>query len=435
VSTLARRALAAAARCAIAVFYRRTDLGGSLPALRPQVVVANHPNGLADPALLMARADRPLSFLAKAPLFEVPLVGWMVRALGCIPVWRAQDGADTSQNERSLAEASAALAEGAAIALFPEGRSHSEPELGRLKTGAARLVLAAEATAGFGLGAAIVPVGLHYRDKGRFRSRVAVWIGEPIGCGGLAELYARDPFAAATELTRQVDIGLRRVTLNLERWEDLPLLELAADLWSTGGGARVARLRRLAEGLRELRARAPREASELAAQAEAFRARLAALGLDARDLALDPSSGDLARFALRSALLAAAAPACLAALTAWVVPFALVRLLLLATRPDAETESTHKLLAGMLVYPAWLTLLCAGAWQLAGPMFGLAVLILAAPAGLAALAWLESERRAAAVADGFLRAHWVRGGRARLFRERRALVERIASAAALLERG
>src|SRR5262249_42868297 len=70
------------------LFPRRTEVVGRerLPASGPAIVAANHHNGLVDGMLLLATAPRPLSALAKAPLFRNPLLGPFLWALGAIPV-------------------------------------------------------------------------------------------------------------------------------------------------------------------------------------------------------------------------------------------------------------------------------------------------------------------------------------------------------------
>ena len=140
--------------------------------------VGNHPNGLIDPALVFVLTHRHVTFLAKEPLFRIPVIGWLLRGLQCLPVYRKQD--DPSQmgkNEGTLDAARGALVAGRAITLFPEGKSHSEPSLAELKTGAARIALSA---AKQGAAVRIVPVGLTYADKHRFRSEVLIEMGAPI---------------------------------------------------------------------------------------------------------------------------------------------------------------------------------------------------------------------------------------------------------------
>ena len=65
------------------VFFQRVNLLGSsrIPLEGATLFVANHVNFLVDPMVLMAVVPRPLHFLAKAPLFRIPIVG-RLRAKG-----------------------------------------------------------------------------------------------------------------------------------------------------------------------------------------------------------------------------------------------------------------------------------------------------------------------------------------------------------------
>ena len=71
-----------------------------------------------------------------------------------------------------------------AILIFPEGVSHSEPTLMPLRTGAARMLLGAEALAGGRLGVTLLPVGLIFHEPGSFRTGWAlVLVGDPVPTG------------------------------------------------------------------------------------------------------------------------------------------------------------------------------------------------------------------------------------------------------------
>ena len=123
------------------IFFRRVEVVGEPPE-GPAVYVLNHPNALVDPLFILCMAPQRVAFLAKAPLFRMPVIGWAVRALGCLPVYRRQDGADTRANRATLEAARETLAGRGANALFPEGTSHSDPELTPLRSGAARIAQA-----------------------------------------------------------------------------------------------------------------------------------------------------------------------------------------------------------------------------------------------------------------------------------------------------
>jgi 1-acyl-sn-glycerol-3-phosphate acyltransferase len=232
------------------------------------LVTANHPNALLDPLLIFDRrtAARPL---AKAPLFEQVFVGSMLRALGGLPIYRRQDDpAQMHRNDETFRRAIDALEQGDAVQIFPEGRSHSEPALVELRTGAARIALGAEAQSSWRLGLRIVPVGITYRRKALFRGHALVQIGPPFTIEDLRTEFERDEQAGVCALTDRIAANLQAVTLNLAQREDQQLNETAEALYvrekglarfreREGLSVRMPRLQRFAEGLAWLRANDP----------------------------------------------------------------------------------------------------------------------------------------------------------------------------------
>ncbi|HEY5944947.1 MAG TPA: lysophospholipid acyltransferase family protein [Kofleriaceae bacterium] len=114
---------------------------------RPCVVVANHAS-LADPFLL---SHLPLDqrFVAKEELFRLPLVGWLLRLAGDIPIRRG-DHASAVEMERACVRT---LANGLSITIFPEGTRSKDGAMREFRNGAFRIAVAA--------GARILPVALH----------------------------------------------------------------------------------------------------------------------------------------------------------------------------------------------------------------------------------------------------------------------------------
>ena len=200
------------ARLAAALFYRVERVGRLPRRGGPFVVVSNHPNALMDSVLVAAALERPASFLAKAPLFDVPVMGACLRFFGALAVYRRQDfdasdeAARQAGNATMFADVNRTLADGAGICLFPEGRSHdSDGRLLDLRTGTARMLLQGERS-----DVTVLPVALHYERKGRFRSRVQIVCGEEVVWDDLAAAEASDR-KAVVDLTRRIHSGLAAV--------------------------------------------------------------------------------------------------------------------------------------------------------------------------------------------------------------------------------
>src|SRR5438046_4120521 len=108
-------------RVVLRIFFRRIEVSGtdSVPRVGPVIFVLNHPNGLIDPAFLLCLAPRRVSFLAKAPLFRMPIIGAICRAFAAIPVHRRQDtGSDLGKNAETFEAARAVLLRGGTIAVL-----------------------------------------------------------------------------------------------------------------------------------------------------------------------------------------------------------------------------------------------------------------------------------------------------------------------------
>jgi glycerol-3-phosphate O-acyltransferase/dihydroxyacetone phosphate acyltransferase len=162
-------------RRSLHLYYSRIEVEGRerLPAGGAVLFVANHPNSLMDPALIGYTAQRPVHFFAKAPLFDVPVFGALMHALGMVPAYRGQDDkASVRKNLETLDVGAQYLGRGEAVGIFPEGKTHDREGLEQVRTGAARIAWPAVQS---GAGVMIVPLGLNYERKEKFRS--ALWRG------------------------------------------------------------------------------------------------------------------------------------------------------------------------------------------------------------------------------------------------------------------
>lgn len=415
------------------VFFETEVTGGSVPP-GPVLIVANHPNSLLDPLIVFRAAGRPARPLAKAPLFEHPLIGAMLRALGGLPVFRRQDDpALMHLNEGTFDAAIAALAAGDAVQIYPEGITHSEPALAPLRTGAARIALQAEDRSGWGLGLRVVPIGLTYVRKTLFRGRALAVIGPPLTVGDLRARYHEQPEDAARELTARIARALEAVTLTFAEREDSELVDVAERLYARQKGwagwreredlaERLPRLRRFAQGLAWLRAHDPERHGRLARRVRRYGRLAGALGASDGDVPPRYEPAAVLRYAGTEVLvLLGGLPVAALGTAAWYVPYLLPRVVARVLRPPYEAIATYKLAAGMLVIPLAIVGWTLLAWWLGGPLLGLLALLLVPLAGLAALAWHERWSRVREDAVLFLRLSLQPGRRQRLAAERARL--------------
>jgi len=132
------------------VFTKRRWRGGeNIPATGGCVLAVNHISHL-DPltcAHFVYYYGRIVRFLAKAEIFDVPVVGRIVRSAKQIPVYRL-----TRDASQSFTAAVEAVKAGECVIVYPEGTITRQPELWPMagKTGAARIALAS--------GAPVIPV-------------------------------------------------------------------------------------------------------------------------------------------------------------------------------------------------------------------------------------------------------------------------------------
>src|SRR5688500_13348298 len=145
-----RPALLATFRGLVRLYFRRIERVGEPPApdVRGRVFVSNHHNALIDPILVLTDAACEISPIAKSTLWSVPGLRWLLDRAGAVPIVRRKDSPDKTAvgagPNDAFDQIAAHLGGGGNILIFPEGTSHSESQLAPLRTGAARMLLAAE---------------------------------------------------------------------------------------------------------------------------------------------------------------------------------------------------------------------------------------------------------------------------------------------------
>ncbi|HKA62843.1 MAG TPA: lysophospholipid acyltransferase family protein, partial [Methylomirabilota bacterium] len=215
-------------------FFKHVEVAqvGQVPADGPVLLCINHPNNLIDSLLVGSVLRRKVHYLATAALFRNPLVGRFLTACGAIPVYRKQD--DPTKMERNtdaFAACFRALEAGRVIGIYPEGTTHSESRVQRIKTGAARIALEYEAS-GRGRPLALVPVGLNFVARKSFGGHVRVSFGESIPLHAYAAAYRTDPVKAVDALTTAIQQGMEAEVLHVARPERQDLIRAVEQIYS-----------------------------------------------------------------------------------------------------------------------------------------------------------------------------------------------------------
>lgn len=183
--------------------YRLRTVGlEHIPEEGPVVVVCNHVSYM-DALIVIGCCRRPIRFVMDYQIFKIPVLSFVFRTAGAIPIAPARENAKVL--ERAYEQVARYLEDGEVVGIFPEGKLTGDGEIGSFKNGVQRIIRRNPAP--------VVPMALRglwgsffsrYRGKAmshfprRFWSRIELIVSEPVA-----------PEQAATSLLRETVIRLR----------------------------------------------------------------------------------------------------------------------------------------------------------------------------------------------------------------------------------
>lgn len=138
----------------------------NIPKDGSNIFASNH-RSYSDPVFIALPTRVPLSYMAKEELFKQNIFfTWLIRFFGAFPVTRGKG--DTAAIDTSVEK----LEMGRNLVVFPEGTRSKDGKVGKGKTGVALIAAMAQVP--------VIPVGINFEGKLKFRRKVVVRFGKPI---------------------------------------------------------------------------------------------------------------------------------------------------------------------------------------------------------------------------------------------------------------
>ncbi|MBL8740482.1 MAG: 1-acyl-sn-glycerol-3-phosphate acyltransferase [Myxococcales bacterium] len=393
-----KRYLRAAFKGVLKLYFSGIEEVGERPAPTTggRVFVSNHKNALIDPILVLTHAPCDISPLGKSTLWQMPGLKWLLDLADAVPVQRRSDDPNkaASANDEMFDKIAQHLARGGNVLVFPEGTSHNEPHMIRLKTGAARMLDRARKLGARDL--SFQAVGLEFDSRHKFRSKAVVAYGP---ARALDDLYTDAAEGEHVEhVTQRMHDDLADMVIEGATWEERRLVLRVAELIRNESASAAsdpaaslsfAEAVRVAQGVERARDALEKNAAghieEVSRSVDRYFTSLERLGLGDEQV-----KGNAPPHAKEASVVGwLALPLFPVGVALYFLPYQLPRIV--AARTDeVDQHSTLKLGTGLVAYPVWAGLLIGGAWALARTraqgLLATAV-ILASP--FAALHWLE----------------------------------------------
>jgi len=425
-------------------FFREVDVQHAerVPRAGPVLLCVNHPNNLIDSLIVSAVVERKVHYLATAALFRNALLGKFLKACGAIPVYRRQDDPDKMDKNAGAFEATVAtLARGGLVAIYPEGTTHSESRIQRIKTGAARIALDYESRRAGGLGEVLtlIPTGLTFEARKSFGGRVRISFGEPIPITPYLEVYREDGVKAVDGLTTAIQWGMEAQVLHVDRLDRASLVreveavykdDLIRELQEERGLAprqidTVRLSRGIADAAAYFEAHAPERLEAIREHLVHYRAMLAAYHVRDQAVRARLAHHGVSERLSRGSKASIGLPVFVYGLVTSGLPYLLPRWIARRTATKETSYATTRLLASVVAYPLFWGLETWIVWRLAGALWALGFLISLPVGAILAYHYLRGIGRLRAQARLGILALTRHQAASRLLAERRRLTEEL----------
>jgi len=190
-------------RPALHLYYRKIDVIGAktVPNTGPVIFTPNHQNALMDALAILCTKNRQPVFVARADIFQKPLIIAVLHLFRILPIYRKRDGGNASDNNQETFDLiPKVLQSGQSVGIMPEGIHNKFKRLHMLQKGVFRLAMQAQEKYGSNPMVKIIPVGIDYTSTNKFRSDVIVKYGKVLEASDFYDLYVENQAKAFKQM-------------------------------------------------------------------------------------------------------------------------------------------------------------------------------------------------------------------------------------------
>lgn len=349
-------------------FFRNVEIHRATTLKKgPMIFAMNHPNNLIDTLLVGYAIKRKVHYLATAQMFRNKLLSFFLHNIGIIPVYRKQDDPTHSEkNVSTFQECFQVLSRNGAIGIYPEGITHAEPRVKKIKTGAARIALEAEVQ--FHDGIQLIPIGLNYSIRKSFRSEVVINIGKPIEVSVYSARYQMDPSGTVDQLTSDLQEAMEWEIIHVDKPDFERLLrslervykaELIQDLLKKNGISRkevdsIRLSKKLVEAIEYFNQTDPMRLRAFRLELDLYETRLKKLHLqDEALMRLTENKHSYRAFLIRIALLLTGFPFALWGVLNHFLPYHISRWISQKIAKKETDYATVRIICSIILYPVF----------------------------------------------------------------------------------
>lgn len=253
----------------------------NIPKNKPVIFAPNHQNALSDPMAILLHTPYQPVWLARADIFKIKTVRWILHFLKMIPVYRIRDGKENlGRNDETFDISVRVLENNAALALFPEAAHSGRRQMLPHKKAVPRIAFMAEEKSGFNLDIHIIPTGIHYSHYWKFNRTIIVNYGQPVRVKPYLDEYLRNQGAAVNRLKDDLHQAILPLVINIKSKQHYTEFEFIRKFYGDrylsfqdNGSDEISRFRsdqRLVNQLNELESMDPGKASLIAEKASDY---------------------------------------------------------------------------------------------------------------------------------------------------------------------